>query len=149
MEFLRKHRDTLAAALFAGIIIVAGLLAVVQHDDRVMRVVEPQRFVAEEHAAFHPTPEEQRMAAQFADTTLPELRRLGLITRYSRTEAETLITVNGRVWRERSPFFKESLLRQLCIYNQVNGYQVRSRIVDDATEQLYAELAAPDRRIIY
>jgi hypothetical protein len=95
------------------------------------------------------TDEEKWIALQFSDTTLPQLRRLGLIKSYTRTEIETVITVSGRIWNERSQFFKESFLEQIFAYNKVNGFPLKTRIIDDKTAQLYAEINPPDQRMIY
>jgi hypothetical protein len=45
------------------------------------------------------------------------------------------VTVSGRVWNERSEFFKESFLTQLIVYNRVNGFPSRIRIIDERTER--------------
>lgn len=95
------------------------------------------------------TDEEKRVALQFSDTTLPQLRLLKLIKSYTRTEIETVITVSGSIWNERSSFFKESLLEQIFIFNKVNGFALKSRIIDDKTSALYAEITPPDQRLIY
>ncbi len=95
------------------------------------------------------TDAERRVALQFSDTTLPQLRRLGLIKSYTRTEIETVITVSGRIWKERSSFFKESLLEQIFIYNKVNGFALNTRIIDNKTSALYAEITPPCQRLIY
>ena len=95
------------------------------------------------------TEEEKRVALQFSDSTLPELKRLGLITRYTRTEIETVITVSGTIWKKRSDFFKESLLEQIFIYNAVNGFAVRTKIIDYKTSELYAEITPPNQRTIF
>lgn len=100
-------------------------------------------------SAFRPTEEEARIARQFSDTTLPQLTSLGLIKHYSRTEIETIITVSGVLWNERSEFFKESLLEQIFIYNQVHGYSVRTKIIDVTTNRLMAEIIPPDRKTIF
>ncbi len=95
------------------------------------------------------TAEEKRVALQFSDTTLPELKQLGLIKSYTRTEIETIITVSGTIWKERSSFFKESLLDQIFIYNTVNGFALKTKIIDDKSFALYAEIIPPDQRLIY
>lgn len=94
------------------------------------------------------TAEEKRIALQFSDSTLPQLKRLGLITNYTRTTIETIVTVSRKIWKNRSPFFKESLLEQIFAYNKVNGFPLKTRIIDDKTAQLYAEIIPPDGRII-
>ncbi|MFA6469583.1 MAG: hypothetical protein WCW35_11850 [Bacteroidota bacterium] len=97
----------------------------------------------------HYTQEEKRIAHQFSDSILPQLKELGLIRSYSRTELETVITVSGTIWRDRSLFFKESLLNQLFVYNKVNGFALNTRIIDNESSVVYAEIIPPDRREIY
>ncbi len=65
------------------------------------------------------------------------------------TEIETIITVSGTIWKKRSSFFKESLLDQIFIYNKVNGFALNTKIIDDKSSALYAEIIPPDRRVIY
>lgn len=144
-----SHTLQTALALLAAALITAGAFwLIAEHDQRVMVGMRP--FIANaDQSAFRPTPDEQRVAVQFSDTTLPQLKQLGLITRYTRSEAETVITVNGRLWKERSPFFKESFLEQLYLYNKVHGFAVNARVIDDATDQLYAQISPPDRRLVF
>ncbi|MDP1676092.1 MAG: hypothetical protein Q8L88_04440 [Bacteroidota bacterium] len=97
----------------------------------------------------HSTAEEIRVALQFSDSTLPQLQQLGLIKSFTRTEIETIVTVSGAIWNERSAFFKKSLLEQIFIYNKVNGYSVKTKIIDEQTSELYAEITPPDRRAVY
>jgi hypothetical protein len=109
----------------------------------------PRREYNYDSTAFRPTAAEQRIAQQFSDSILPQLKRLGLITKYNRTDAQTHIAVSGVIWKKRSPFFKESILDQIFIYNKVNGFTVKTLIVDDTTNQLYAQISPPDRKNIY
>jgi hypothetical protein len=142
-----RSKDFIAAFIAAAV----GCLiffAVHRHDEQVMRTIRP--FTGQyDSGAFRPTPEEQRVALQFSDTTLPQLTALGLITQYTRSDAETVITVNGSIWKERSAFFHESLLEQISIYNTVHRFALRTRIIDDRTDQLYAEVTSSGRRMIY
>jgi hypothetical protein len=148
MEKVPHSVQTALAVLFALLFTAGTFWLIAEHDARVMEGIHPFQAGAE-RAAFRPTPDEERVAVQFSDTTLPQLQQLGLITHYRRTEAETLITVNGRLWKERSPFFKESFLEQLYLYNKVHGYAVNARVIDDVTEQLYAQITPPDRRLVF
>lgn len=95
------------------------------------------------------TEQERKTALQFSDTTLPGLKELGLITGFTRTEIETIVTVSGKTWNERSVFFKEQLLDQIFIYNRVNGFAVNTKVVDDETSRLYAQIVPPDQRMIF
>ena len=98
---------------------------------------------------FRPTVDEIRIAKQFSDTILPQLKQLGLITQYHRSDMETIITVSGVLWNDRSAFFKESLLEQIFIYNNTNRYPVKTKIIENKTSRLVAEIVPPDQRTVY
>ncbi|MHB1050147.1 MAG: hypothetical protein ACYC09_08720 [Bacteroidota bacterium] len=134
---------------FLAVLTVGALFyAYYERDREIMESVS--RFGhRSDSAVVMSTEDEKRIAAQFSDSTLPELKRLGLIKSYTRTEIETIITVAGKVWNKRSSFFKKSLLTQLSIYNKVNGYSVTVKILDDETHQLYAQIVPPDRKEIF
>lgn len=134
-----------AAAL---LIIVVAVVTILERDEHIMSFSYRWGRL-NDTAAIRFTEKELNAAAQFADTTLPGLRQLGLITGYTRTEIETIITVSGKIWNERSEYFKESLLDQLYIYNKVNGFPVKTTIIDDETYVLYAQIVSPDQRLIF
>ena len=92
------------------------------------------------------TNEESRIARHFAVDTLPGLMRLGLIKQYKRHPKGTDIFVAGRVWKERSRFFQESLLSEVLVYNKMNGYELETRIIDHRSRQLYAKAISVDRK---
>jgi hypothetical protein len=72
--------------------------------------------------------------------------RSGLIKKYARHQTGTILFVSGKVWKERSRFFKESLLLASLVYNKVNGYPLETRIVDCCSQQLYAHAVSADRK---
>lgn len=148
MEKLSPAIQTSLAVTVALLLASGAFWLIAEHDARVMDSIHPFTANADQ-PSFRPTPDEQRVAVQFSDTTLPQLKQLGLITHYRRTEVETVITVNGRLWKERSPFFKESFLEQLYLYNKVHGFAVNARVIDDATDQLFAQISPPDRRLVF
>ncbi len=130
----------------AAVLLFSGALFLVQrHDEQVMNGSFRWGRL-NDTLSQRPSEQEQRIARQFTDTTLPQLRRLGLIKRYHRTEIETVITVTGSVWNERSDFFKESFLTQILVYNRVNGFSSQTRIIDERTERLYAQIVPPDTK---
>jgi hypothetical protein len=90
--------------------------------------------------------DEHRIAQQFDADTLPGLMRCGLIKKYERRQTGTIVFVSGKVWKERSRFFKESLLLASLVYNKVNGYPLETRIVDCCSQQLYAHAISTDRK---
>ena len=138
--------------IIVGIIAVAvtgvGTYLVWQWDQRVLSTIHRGAFQYDS-VAFRPTVAEIRIAKQFSDSILPELKRLGLITNYTRTEIETIITVSGKVWKKRSAFFKETFVDHIFIYNKVNGFVVNTKIIDDSTKQLYALISPPDKKEVY
>lgn len=131
---------TVAVLLFGG-----ALFLIQRHDEQVMNGSFRWGRL-NDTLSQKSSEQEQRIARLFTDTTLPQLRRLGLIKHYHRTEIETVITVTGSVWNERSDFFKESFLTQISVYNRVNGFTSRTRIIDERTEELYAQIVPPDRK---
>jgi hypothetical protein len=152
MRILRSmtatRRNNLIVYLLA--VLTVGLLfyAYYERDREIMNTIS--RFGNRtDSAVVMSTQEEKRIAAQFSDSTLPEMKRLGLIISYTRTEIETIITVAGNIWNKRSLFFKESFLTQISIYNKVHGFSVVVKILDDETHQLYAQIVPPDRKEIY
>ena len=144
----RQRFLDISVYVFAALLLGGAIFLVHRHDQQVMSVSFGwgQRYDSLSQYRAVPSDEERRIAGQFTDTTLPQLRRLGLIKRYYRTEIETVVTVSGRIWNERSEFFKESLLTQLIVYNRVNGFPSRIRIVDERSERLYAQVIPPDRK---
>lgn len=90
--------------------------------------------------------EECRIAQHFATDTLPGLMRRGLIKKYGRNESGNVLFVAGKLWKERSRFFKESLLSEVLVYNKVNGYALDTRIIDHRSQRLYAHAVSADRK---
>jgi len=93
--------------------------------------------------------DEQRIAKRFATDTLYGLMRKGLITKYDRFELGTSISVNGNIWKQRSQFFKQSLLKEVSVYNEVNGYDLLTQIVDSKSGKLYAQVSRSAKIWIY
>lgn len=143
-----QSRKNIIVYFLAALTVGALFYAYYERDREIMEKVS--RFGNQaDSAVVMSTEDEKRIAAQFSDSTLPEMKRLGLIISYNRTEIETIITVAGKIWNKRSSFFKESFLTQLSIYNKVNGYSVTVKIFDDETHQLYAQIVPPDRKEIF
>jgi hypothetical protein len=95
------------------------------------------------------TGEERRIARHFALDTLPGLMQRGLIVKFERRHNGTLVHVAGRLWKERSKFFKESLISEVSIYNKVNGYAIETRIVDHCSQRLYAQVLSLENKEIF
>jgi len=88
----------------------------------------------------------RRIARHFAMDTLPGLMQDGLIKKYERHETVTILLVVGKIWKERSRFFKESLLAEVLVYNKVNGYALETQIVDHHSQRLYAQASSSDKK---
>jgi hypothetical protein len=87
---------------------------------------------------------ERRIAWHFVMDTLPGLMQHGLIKKYERRQSGTLLYVTGKIWKERSKFFKESLLAEIMVYNKVNGHATDIRIVDHYSQRLYAQASSSE-----
>lgn len=147
----RQRIIDLSVYTAAVLLIVSAWLLVHRHDEQVMSgsFQWGQRNDSLSQHRTLPSDEERRIAGQFTDSTLPNLQRLGLIKQYHRSEIETVVTVSGRIWNERSDFFKESFLTQIIIFNRVNGFPARIRIIDDRSERLIAQVTPPDRKVFF
>jgi len=82
--------------------------------------------------------DEKRIAEHFAADTLPGLMRRGLIRKYLRDVSGTSIAVNRNLWKQRSKFFKTSLLTEISVFNKVQGYEISVKIIDDLSGKMYA-----------
>ncbi|RPI06199.1 MAG: hypothetical protein EHM64_03725 [Ignavibacteriae bacterium] len=92
---------------------------------------------------------EKKIAEHFSNDTLPGLLQMGLFEQYQRNTAGTRISVNGKLWNERTTFFKQSLLAEVFVYNKVNGYELSTRIVDSASGKLYAQITSAAQMDFY
>jgi hypothetical protein len=99
--------------------------------------------------SIYATVDEKRIAQRFSDSTLPNLQKTGLITSTHRHEWEMIIIVNGDVWNSRSPFFKESFLKELLAYSKVQGSSFTTSVVDRESRHVYAKVIPPDHTVIY
>ncbi len=93
-----------------------------------------------------PTGEEMRIARHFETDTLPGLMQRGLIRRYERRDAGTLLHVEGKIWKKRSRFFQESLLTEVLVYNKVMRFSPVTLVVDSSSQRLYARAISQDQK---
>jgi hypothetical protein len=93
-----------------------------------------------------PSRDEQRIARHFEMDTLPGLMQRGLIRKYERRDSGTLLLVEGKIWRQRSRFFRESLLTEMLVYNKVNGFASTTHVADYSSHRLYARASSADRK---
>jgi hypothetical protein len=92
---------------------------------------------------------EGRIARHFEADTLPGLMRCGLVKKYERYKNGTIVFVTGEIWKQRSRFFKESLLAEAVVYNKVHGYSLETRIIDHRSRQLYARAVSAAEKEFY
>jgi hypothetical protein len=142
---------TIAAVVMAVIGLWLLFAAVQHHDEKILgngQSPTPHTsysFLSSDAVSSN----EQRISALFAADTLPGLIRKGLIKKYERTDSGTMVTVAGQIWNERSQFFKQSLLTALFVYNKVNGYTPHTRVVDNTSGLLYAEILPSSEMKLY
>jgi hypothetical protein len=94
-------------------------------------------------------PVEQRIANHFYADTLPGLMQKGLIKKYMRSAFGTCIAVNGNLWKIRSQYFKQSLLREVFVYNKVHDYELSTKIIDSSSGKVYAQISSSSKMDIY
>ena len=139
-------------SILIGIALFGLIMTFVRRSDTA--IVERQsRRVFSAQPLFPPIPwfstEERRIAAMFVADTLPRLMKMGLITKYERNETNTTVLVAGSIWKARTHFVKDSLLKAVSVYNRVNGFAQPTIILDDHTGVLYAQVLPSDKREIY
>ena len=85
--------------------------------------------------------DEMRISNLFVEDTLPCLIQYGLVKKYELTQFRTILFVNGKMWKQRSPFFKDCLLREILVHNKINGYSPETQIVDNQSRRLFATIS--------
>jgi hypothetical protein len=93
--------------------------------------------------------EEKRIASHFSADTLPGLMQKGLIQRYRRNASGTYIFVNRNLWKDRSEYFKDCLLKEVIVYNKVNNYELSTKIIDNLSGKLYAQISSSAKMDLY
>jgi hypothetical protein len=143
-------RNTVEGLALAALLVFACLM--IQRSDRAIADKASKQALA-----FLPTPEspmfisqdERRVANMFISDTLPRLMKMGLITKYQRSEFATALLVAGPVWTKRTRFVKESLLTAVATYNKANGLSAWTLILDDHDGTLYAQVLPSSRKEVY
>jgi hypothetical protein len=85
--------------------------------------------------------DEMRISNLFAEDTLPRLIQYGLVKKYELTHFRTILFVNGKLWKQRSRFFKNCLLTEILVHNKINGYAPETQIVDNQSRRLFAKIS--------
>jgi hypothetical protein len=93
--------------------------------------------------------DEKRIAEHFAADTLPGLMQKGLIQKYQRTASGTSLVVRGELWKKRSIFFKTSLLREIIVFNKVQGYKLSTKIIDSLSGKVYVSISPSTKMDFY
>jgi hypothetical protein len=134
--------------VFSFVVISLGItiFLIKQRDNRVVNLWNRNKYTTD---SIYASPDERIIAQQFSDTILPALKQKGLIVNVEQTEMHTVITVSGRMWKERSPFFKENFLTHVMIYNKVHGFSEVVTIVDERSGHVYARVIPPGRKELY
>lgn len=144
----RSSIFSLAVYLLSCVIVAAAFYIILERDRSITQQYSRYRSTMDT-AAMYFSNREIQTANLFSDSALPALHRLGLILRYEQRNWETLITVSGPVWKQRSLFFKEQFLNHLSVYNKVRGFPTPARIVDHRTGNLLAQITASDKKEVF
>lgn len=92
--------------------------------------------------------DDERISNLFVEDTLPRLIQFGLVKKYELTQVKTLLYVNGKMWKQRSQYFKNCLLTEILVHNKIDGYSPETQIVDNQTRRVYARIS-PSLRFTY
>jgi hypothetical protein len=95
------------------------------------------------------SPDEKRIARHFIVDTLPGLMQKGLVKKYQRNSSGTSLTVSGKLWKERSRYFKTCLLTEVFVHNKVSGYELSAKIIDNVSGKLYAQILPSTKIDLY
>ncbi|MFA6540777.1 MAG: hypothetical protein WCT99_04180 [Bacteroidota bacterium] len=139
---MRRNQTQNLILIGGGIIALFVGYYYVQRDRSIVDLWNRNAYTVD---SIYASPDERRIAKRFSDSTLPSLRKIGLIVSYQRRDWETVITVSGPLWNERSPFFRESFLTEVRLYNKVQGLSTPTHIVDHRSGLLYATVISPDQ----
>lgn len=147
----KEFYQNTAVSLILIVCIAIAFDAVRRHDESVIsgRYSLRSNILQDPISPSNSTADERRIAALFAADTLPALMEKGLVKKYRRTGTATVLTVSGNLWKQRSLFFKNSLLSALFVYNKVNSYAPHVHIVDDRSGRLYAEIVSHAEQKLY
>ena len=85
--------------------------------------------------------DEMRISNLFVEDTLPRLIQYGFVKKYELTQFRTTLFVNGKLWKQRSRFFKHCLLTEILVHNKFNGYSPETQIVDNQSRRLFAKIS--------
>jgi hypothetical protein len=87
--------------------------------------------------------DEERISNLFVEDTLPRLIQFGLVKKYELTQWQTVLYVNGNMWKQRSQYFKNCLLTEILVHNRINGYSPKTQIIDNHSRRLFAKISPP------
>ena len=95
------------------------------------------------------TPEERRQGELFGSDTIPHLMRSGLIAQYREESGRAIVVVNGKLWLDRSEYFKISFLKQAYLSLRMRSESPAIEVRDSASRALVAEALSPSDIRIY
>ena len=141
---LRKDQAINLYELILCALIMLGMTVLINHTNNGI-LAQRQSFHASS-STFLPQgklfdKDEERISNLFVEDTLPRLIQFGLVKKYELTQFKTLLYVNGNMWKQRSQYFKNCLLTEILIHNQINGYSPETQIVDNQTRTVYARIS--------
>ncbi len=130
--------------LIVCILIILGEIALVNHSDNTILAKREAFQILSNSLLPKGEPfdqDEMRISHLFVEDTLPRLMQYGLIKKYELTQFRTILFVNGPLWKQTSPFFKNCLLREILAHNKINGYAPETQIVDNQSRRLFAKIS--------
>jgi hypothetical protein len=124
-------------------LVFLGIIALINQTDNAIRVRKQPFHILSNSFLPQGRPfinDEARISTLFDEDTLPRLIQFGLVKKYELTQFRTTLFVDGRLWKQRSQFFKSCLLTEILVHNKVNGYAQETQIVDNHSRKLFARI---------
>ncbi len=131
---------------FVVVVFATAIYVIVERDTRVVSVWDRSKYTID---SIYASPDERKSAQRFADIILPALKQKGLVITVEQSDMHTVITVSGKMWKERSLFFKKNFLTHVMIYNKVHGLPEPVTILDQHSGYVYAKVVPPGGKQFY
>jgi hypothetical protein len=141
---IRKYQTINLIELILCTLIMIGIIDLINYTDNAI-LAKRQSFQILSNS-FLPrgkpfVNDEMRISNLFVEDTLPRLIQYGFVKKYELTQFRTTLFVNGKLWKQRSRFFKHCLLTEILVHNKFNGYSPETQIVDNQSRRLFAKIS--------
>lgn len=139
----RKDQTKNIVELIVCVLAIVGMVNLMNRSDQTILARRPSFQTFGNFYAFRGVPsgaDDMRISNLFVEDTLPRLIQYGMVKKYELTQHGTTLSVNGKLWKQTTPFFKNCLLTEILIHNRFNGYAAETHVVDNRSKKLFAAI---------